>query len=304
MNMILYAVTVLIWGSTWIAIAFQLGDTAITVSIAYRFGLASLILFAFLLLRRTPVALSLRNHSYAAVLGLLLFCTNFICFYYATMYIPSGLSAVIFSLAPILNALNMWWLYSKRPEKNLIEGALMGCGGILLLFLPQLLNSDQSQYLMLGIALAFAGTCCFSFGNLVSAKAQKSNMPLLPTTAWGMAYGSVCLFAMSLFNGESLALPHSELYLGSLFYLALFGSVIGFNTYLLLVGRIGADKAAYCTVLFPIIALILSTIYESYQWNIYGLIGVLLVILGNLRVFGLLNVKHISTLVWATNRSN
>ncbi|MCG7496517.1 EamA family transporter [Vibrio sp. Of7-15] len=304
MNITLYIVTVLIWGSTWLAIAFQLGDTAITVSIGYRFGLASLILFAFLLLRRTPVLLSLRNHSYAAILGLLLFCTNFICFYYATMYIPSGLIAVIFSLAPILNALNLWWLQSKRPEKSLVEGAIMGCAGILLLFLPQLFNDEQSQHLLLGIALAFAGTCCFSFGNIVSAKAQKSNMPLLPTTAWGMAYGSLYLFALSLFNGESLALPNSEQYLVALLYLALFGSVIGFNTYLLLVGRIGAEKAAYCTVLFPIIALVLSTIFEGYQWSLYGLIGVLLVIIGNLRVFGLLNVKQFTNLHWATNRSN
>lgn len=287
MNAILYVITVLIWGTTWLAIAFQIGDTPVVVSVGWRFAIASAALLAWLAIRGKLPQLSRENHKMAALLALCLFSNNFLCFYFATQYIPSGLNAVVFSLAPILNALNLWWLEKKRPDTSFIQGAMMGFAGVLMLFGAQFIHAAMDITILLGLGVTFIGTYFFSMGNLVSARAQKKGMPLLPTTGWAMGYGALYLFAIALFMGHSLAFTTTPLYVSALIYLAIIGSVIGFNTYLALVGRIGAAKAAYCTVLFPLVALSLSTLFEGYEWTWQSVLGVMLVMGGNLRVFGL-----------------
>lgn len=287
MNLILYFSTVLIWGTTWLAIAFQIGDAPVTLSVSYRFGLAAVVLMLLLVLKGVSLKISKKNHLFALSLGGFLFSTNFICFYYATYYIPSGLNAVIFSLAPLLNAFNGWLFFRNTPDKRVIQGGIVGVIGVLLLFLPQILSTETNQLAIFGLVLSLAGTYCFSCGNFISSKAQSLHMPLLPTTAWGMAYGSGFLLILTVAMGNEILLPMDKDYLLSLLYLAIFGSVIGFNTYLLLVGRIGPQKAAYCTVLFPIIALMLSTWFEGYEWEWPAVLGVVMVIMGNLRVFGI-----------------
>jgi len=287
MNGILYTLTVFIWGSTWLAIAYQLGDTPVVVSVGWRFGLASLALFAILMLKGALPRLSLQNHKMAALLALCLFSNNFLCFYAATEYLPSGLNAVVFSLAPILNALNLWLLEKRAPTGTFIQGALTGFTGVVLLFASQFLNAAMDLTILLGLGLSLLGTYFFSLGNMVSARAQQQAMPLLPTTAWAMGYGALYLFAIALYLDLPLGVTTTPTYLSALVYLAIIGSVVGFNTYLALVGRIGAAKAAYCTVLFPLVALSLSTFFEGYQWTWLSALGVLLVLAGNLRVFGL-----------------
>ncbi|MBV7297245.1 DMT family transporter [Enterovibrio paralichthyis] len=287
MNAFLYVITVFIWGSTWLAIAYQMGDTPVVVSVGWRFALASVFLLAWLALRGKLPTLSRENHKMAILLALCLFSNNFLCFYAATQYLPSGLNAVVFSLAPIFNALNLWWLEKRRPSSTFIQGALMGFAGVVTLFGAQFLNAAMDTTVLLGLGLTFVGTYFFSMGNLVSARAQQKGMPLLPTTAWAMGYGALYVFAIALAMGHSLAFSTTPLYLSALIYLAIIGSVIGFNTYLALVGRIGAAKAAYCTVLFPLVALSLSTLFEGYIWTWQSALGVLLVLAGNLRVFGI-----------------
>lgn len=287
MNSILYTITVFIWGSTWLAISYQLGDTPVVVSVGWRFGLASIVLFAILIFRSALPNLSAENHRTAALLGLCLFSNNFLCFYAATQYLPSGLNAVVFSLAPILNAFNLWVLKKNRPSGSFLQGALMGFIGVVLLFVSQFLGTEMDWTILLGLLLSFFGTCLFSVGNMISARAQAKKMPLLPTTAWAMGYGSVYLFVIALIIGLPLGITLTPTYLSALVYLAIIGSVIGFNTYLALVGRIGAAKAAYCTVLFPLVALSLSTLFESYEWTWLSALGVTLVLAGNLRVFGI-----------------
>lgn len=286
MNTILYASTVLIWGSTWLAIAYQLGDTPVIVSVAWRFALASIVLFAVLIFRNALPRLSVNNHKVAALLALCLFSNNFLCFYSATEYLPSGLNAVVFSLAPILNAFNLWVLDKRRPSSIFLQGALMGFVGVVLLFTSQFMSAEMDWNILHGLMLSLLGTYFFSMGNMVSARAQSKGMPLLPTTAWAMAYGSIYLIIIALVSGIALSVTMTPMYLSALVYLAVIGSVIGFNTYLALVGRIGASKAAYCTVLFPLVALSLSTLFEGYEWTWLSALGVILVLTGNLRVFG------------------
>ncbi len=285
MNIFLYLLTVLIWGTTWIAIKFQIGVVAAPVSIAYRFWIASALLFLFLLAMRKPLWPPRQAWRYLVAQGLALFCCNFLCFYYASQWVPSGLIAVVFSTAPIWNALN-GRLFLKRPiQRQVILGALLGLGGIGLLFAPQMHGHWNESGMLLGLGLALLGTLCFSTGNLLSSRMQSLGLALWLTNTWAMLIGATVLTCGALLLGMPFTFDPSMRYAGSLLYLAIPGSVIAFTAYLMLVGRIGPDRAAYSTVLFPIVALTVSTVLEGYHWSPLAFAGLALVLGGNLLVF-------------------
>ncbi|MDP3977914.1 MAG: DMT family transporter [Pseudomonas sp.] len=285
MNLALYLLTVLIWGTTWIAIKLQMGEVAIAASIAYRFALAAAVLFAVLLLSGRLQKLDRRGQVICLIQGLCLFCINFLCFYTASQWIPSGLVAVIFSTATLWNALNARLFFKQKIAANVLAGGALGLGGLGLLFWPELAGHATSRETLLGIGLSLFGTLCFSAGNLLSSLQQKAGLKPLTTNAWGMLYGALMLVAICLVNGTPFGFEWNTRYIGSLLYLAIPGSVIGFTTYLTLVGRMGPERAAYCTVLFPVVALNISVFVEGYQWSAPALFGLLLVMLGNVLVF-------------------
>ena len=285
MNIFLYLLTVLIWGTTWIAITFQLGTVPAPVSIAYRFWLATAVLMAFLLITRRPLWPPRRAWPYLFAQGIALFCVNFLCFYYASQWVTSGLEAVVFSTAPLWNAINGRIFLGRPIKPQVMLGALLGLGGIVLLFAPQMAGHWNDSKVLLGLALSLGGTLCFSCGNLLSSRMQSLGLTPWLTNTWAMLIGSTTLGVAAFALGMPFALDPSPRYLGALLYLAIPGSVIGFTAYLLLVGRIGPDRAAYSTVLFPIVALTISTIYEGYHWTPLALGGLALVLAGNLLAF-------------------
>jgi len=285
MNLSLYLLTVLIWGTTWIAIKLQLEVVAIPASIAYRFALAAAVLFAGLLLSRRLQKLDGRAQLICLAQGLCLFCINFLCFYSASQWIPSGLIAVVFSTATLWNALNARIWFGQRIAVNVLAGGALGLSGLGLLFWPELAGHAASRETLLGLGLALVGTLCFSAGNMLSSLQQKAGFRPLTTNAWGMLYGALMLTGYCLFSGTPFAFAWSGSYIGSLLYLAIPGSVIGFTAYLTLVGRLGPERAAYCTVLFPVVALNISAFAEGYQWTAPALLGLVLVMAGNVLVF-------------------
>jgi drug/metabolite transporter (DMT)-like permease len=285
MNIFLYLLTVLIWGTTWIAITFQLGTVPAPVSIAYRFWLAAAVLMAFLLVTRRPLCPPRRAWPYLFAQGIALFCLNFLCFYYASQWVTSGLEAVVFSTAPLWNAINGRIFLGRPIRRQVMMGALLGLCGIVLLFAPQMAGHWHDGKVLMGLALTLGGTLCFSCGNLLSSRMQSLGLTPWLTNTWAMLIGSTTLGVAAFALGMPFALDPSPRYLGALLYLAIPGSVIGFTAYLLLVGRIGPDRAAYSTVLFPIVALTISTIYEGYHWTPLALGGLALVLAGNLLAF-------------------
>ena len=285
MNLSLYLLTVLIWGTTWIALKLQLGEVAIPLSIAYRFALAALVLFAILLLSRRLQRLDRRGQLLCLAQGLCLFCLNFMCFYTASQWIPSGLVAVIFSTATLWNALNARIFMGRRIAANVLVGGALGLLGLGLLFWPELAGHEASRETLIGLGLALLGTLCFSAGNMLSSLQQQAGFRPLTTNAWGMLYGALLLFGYCLASGVPFAFEVNTRYIGSLLYLAIPGSVIGFTAYLTLVGRMGPERAAYCTVLFPVVALNISVFVEGYQWTLPALLGLGLVMVGNVLVF-------------------
>jgi drug/metabolite transporter (DMT)-like permease len=285
MNIFLYLLTVVIWGTTWIAIKFQLGVVPAPVSIAYRFWIAAAVLFLFLLATRRQVWPPRQAWRYLLAQGIALFCCNFLCFYYASQWVPSGLVAVVFSTAPIWNAVNLRLFMGRPIRRQVLVGSLLGLTGIALLFLPQMQGHWNDHGMLLGLGLSLLGTVCFSTGNLLSSRMQALGLTPLLTNTWAMLIGSTIVGGGAWLLGMPFTLDASPRYLGALFYLAVPGSVIAFTAYLVLVGRIGPDRAAYSTVLFPVVALSVSTVLEGYHWTLPAFGGVALVLGGNLLAF-------------------
>jgi drug/metabolite transporter (DMT)-like permease len=285
MNPVLYALVVLIWGSTWYALKLQLGVVPIPWSIAWRFALAAAVLFAWLAARGRLRLPRREARALVAAQGLCLFCLNFICFLCASRTIASGLVAVVFSTATLWNALGARLVFGRALTPAIVGGGALGLGGLLLMFWPELARHGASADTWRGLAFALGGTLCFSCGNLLSARMQALGETPALTNAWGMLVGTLALVAGCAALGIAPAFDASPGYVGAWLYLALPGSVVGFTAYLLLVGRLGPERAAYCTVLFPLVALAISSVVEDYRWTAPALAGLALVMAGNVLVF-------------------
>ena len=285
MNALLYISVIIIWGTTWFAIYLQQGDVPVTVSIFYRFLLAAVIMLVALLAAHRLRRLALKDHLFCIVQGCCVFCFNFYCFYHAAAYITSGLESVIFSMAVLFNAFNGMVFFRQKLAPAVIPAALLGLAGIITLFWHDLSAAYIAPELLKGIGLSLLGTYGFSLGNMISARHQRRGLDVLSTNTYAMFYGTAVMGALSVFQGASFAIDLTPQYLGSLVYLSVFGSVLAFGIYFTLVGRIGASQAAYSTLLFPLVALTVSTFYEGYQWHINAVIGLALILLGNLVMF-------------------
>lgn len=281
---VLYLSTVLIWGSTFIAIPLQLGEVPGDVSIAYRFGLSALVLMLWCSLTRRKMKFDFRQHLWMAGQGLMLFGFNYMLVYQAAADITSGLIAVVFSTIIVMNIVNGALFFGNRVPRSVIVGAAFGLVGICLVFLPEIRALDADGTTLRAMMLSLAGTFITSFGNMLSARNQSVKLPVMQTNAYGMAYGALALALIAWGRGEAFGFETTWAYTGSLVYLALIGSVLGFGSFLTLLGRIGPERAAYCMVLFPIVALALSTVFENYIWTLEAVAGVSLVLAGNLLV--------------------
>ena len=277
----LYGSTVIIWGTTWLAIKFQLGSVDPMVSVLYRFMAAALTLFLYCKLRGLKMRFRLKDHVFMALQGLVLFSVNYWLIYLAEVHVTSGLVAVIFSGIVFMNMINGAVLLGSPIRSNVLLGGTIGVLGIVLVFWPQLISFSLSDKGALGLVLSVVSTFMASLGNIISARHQQNNLPVIQTNAYGMAYGAVIIGAISLISGKTFSFEMSIAYVGSLFYLSLFGTVIAFGCYLKLIGKIGADRAAYATMLFPIVALGISTVYEGYQWAPNNIVGMAIVLIGN-----------------------
>jgi drug/metabolite transporter (DMT)-like permease len=280
----LYGITVFVWGTSWIALRAQLGIVSPEVSTLWRFLAAVAIMWLWALAARQPLAFSLADHLRLAASGVLMFSSNFVLFLYGGQYLPSGLLAVVFSLASIVNLLLGAAILGQPIEARVAAGGVLGAAGIGLLYWPQIAGAGFDANALLGLGFCVAGTLSFCCGNMVSTMIQRRGVPLLSANAWGMTYGVLTLTGLSLFRGQPFIVEWNARYIGATLYLAFFASAIAFASYLTLLRRIGAARAGYATVLFPIVALAISTAAEDYRWTTPAAVGALLALAGNMLV--------------------
>jgi drug/metabolite transporter (DMT)-like permease len=284
LDLLLYATTVLVWGSSWLAIKYQLGVVAPEVSLVYRFALAAAMMMVVCVAGRRPMRFPLRAHLRMAALGLFLFSTNYVFIYMGSGHLTSGLVAVAFSTVVAMNILLGAVLFRAPIRPRVATGAAFGLAGIAVVFWPEIAAFELSRGGTLGLVLALTGTASASLGMLTSGRAQAAGLPVIQANAYGMGYGTLFLTSFCLVRGAPFDFDLSFPYVVSLGFLAVFATVIGFWSYLTLLGRIGADRAAYVSVLFPIVALALSTAFEGYRWTLAAAAGIVLTVLGNVLI--------------------
>jgi len=285
----LYLLAILIWGSSWFVITFQIGVVHEAVSVFYRFLLAAVLMLAYCAVTKKRLQFSFRQHGFIALQGSFLFCLNYVLIYYGTAYISSGLVAVVFSTLAIWNIFN-GAVFLKKPVRPLVLfGALLGLVGIALVFAHEFeiaKHSARPDAIWTGLILVLLAAYSASLGNIISARNQADGLPVLQTNAFGTLYGSLILFCYALIVGAEFNIEWTIPFTLSLLYLTVFGTIVAFGAYLSLIGKIGADKAAYAMVVFPLVALIISTLFEGFSWTPTALLGMGLVVIGNVVVVG------------------
>jgi drug/metabolite transporter (DMT)-like permease len=287
----LYAAALFCWGTSWLALRIQAVSVTPELAIFWRFLFASMLMGGIALAQGHSLSFPLSRHRWFVAIGLALFSFNFIGTYYGSLTIPSGLVAVVFSLASLFNMALGYLVNGERPTNRMLIGASIGVLGVVLLFANEWRRVTPLALLM-GLGWSVFGTLCFSGGNLLSARLSREGLAMPAFVTWGMIYGTLALGCLIILRGGSFAIPLTPLFLGTLVWVVVFASVAAFLVYLTLVKRIGASRAGYLTILFPIVALLVSTTLETmvpgqtsnYIWTPLSFIGIALAVGGNLLV--------------------
>lgn len=282
----LYTICILIWGSTWIAITFQLGSVAPVMSVAWRFCAAALLLFGICLVRGEKLRYTMREHGYLVLQGVLMYSAGYVCVYEAESRVVSGLVAVGYSASPIANMLCSRLLYGTPLSIRVAFGGLFGIAGIVLVFAPEIARLSASPTALLGIALTACAVSVQAFASAVAARNGERGITVWPALAWGMTYGALGCLAWVALSGTPIVFDTGWPYIASWAWLTIFGSIIAFASYLTLLGRIGTGPSGYIGVMVPVIALILSAAFEGYRWTPATWTGIALAVTGNFVAMG------------------
>jgi drug/metabolite transporter (DMT)-like permease len=230
--------------------------------------------------------LSRRDHGYVALQGMTLFCLNYWLTYLGTQYLTSGLVAVLFTSIIFMNLVNARMIFGMRVDARVLVAAAAGMLGVALLFLPELRFAIANDDVLKGALLALGATYLASLGNMAAMRNTAGGLPVVTVNAYGMVYGTLGLALIAVVRGAPLVFDASWPYVVSLLYLSLAGTSLAFGLYLALIKRIGPARAAYTSVLFPVVALMVSTVFEGYRWSLPAFIGLAVLIAGNALALG------------------
>ena len=280
----LFAACVAIWGSTWIAITWQLGTVAPEASVFWRFLLAAALLFAWCYARGLPLRFTTRQHAWIALQGVLMFSTSYVCVYHAERHVVSGLVAVGYSASPLLSMVGMRLFFGAPMSARVGFASLLGIAGIALVFWPEFGRVRAGGAVALGAAFTAAAVLISTLASMAAHRNHEAGVPIWQNLAWGMLYGAIFTLGLLAASGGRLDFEPTAAYGLSLVYLAVFGSILAFAAYLHLLAKVGAARAGYIGVMVPIVALGVSSVFEGYRWTALALVGVALSVAGNVIV--------------------
>lgn len=275
-----FVIVSVVWGSTWLVIKDQISVVPPAWTITWRFVLAGLGMFAVALVRRESLRLPPGGQAMAALVGLTQFAGNYQFVYHAEAYLTSGVVAVLFALLMVPNALlSAWWLGSAVTGRFL-TGSAVAVLGIALLLLHELRLAPAAGSVVMGTVLSLAGLLCASCANVAQATARARTSAPVPFLAWAMLWGVGLNAVWALATVGPPVFDPRPAYWGGVAYLAILGSVLPFPLYFNLIRDMGAGRAAYTSVVTPIIAMVLSTLFEGYHWSLLAVAGSLLAMAG------------------------
>jgi len=282
-----FIIFTMIWGSTWIVIRSQLGAVPPQWSVTYRFAIAAVAMAAVALWKRESLKLGREALLPAIFLGFTQFCINFNAVYLAERHITSGVVATVFALLLIPASLMGWAFLGHRPSRRFAWSSLVAVSGVALLFVHEMReHHTDANEILVGIGITLVGMLGAAIANVTQARPEIRRFPLFPMLAWSMAAGAIidALIAFAMTGPPSFD-ARPAYWLGVL-YLALFASVLTFSLYYPVIRRIGPAKAAYSSVLVPIIAMGFSTGLEHYRWTPTTIAGALLALGGMAAALG------------------
>jgi drug/metabolite transporter (DMT)-like permease len=264
----------LIWASTWHVILFQL-DSGVPVlnSVAWRFALASAILAVLAVRQGLSLRLPASAHVLMLATGIVQYSGNYWSVYEAESHIPSGLVAVLFSLMVFGNALSGRIFFGRSVSRRFLLAACGGVIGIVMIFWPEIATTGARPTAAWGLLIGLAAVLAAIIGNVLTLKLTGRGLALTPILAWSMGYGAAFLVLLSLATGTGLHFALTPAYIGSLAYLAVFGSVVAFVLYFKLAQAKGPAGAALTSVIIPVIALLISAVFEGWQPTVLSVLG-------------------------------
>ncbi len=272
-----------IWGSTWIVIRDQLGVVPAQWSVAYRFTLAAVAMALVARWKGHSLKLDRGGMVAASIIGLTQFCINFNAVYLAEHFITSGLVATVFALLLIPNSLLAWRFLGQKPTRSFFLAALVATAGIGLLFLHEVRSAPlRGSDIAIGLGLTIVGLLGASVSNVYQAGKAARRYPLLGLLAWSMAFGALFDAVIALAVVGPPTIDPRPAYWAGVIYLALAATVLAFSLYIPVVRKIGPGKAAYSSVIVPVIAMALSTAFEDYRWTPLSIGGAVLALGGML----------------------
>jgi drug/metabolite transporter (DMT)-like permease len=287
-NFLLFITTSLIWGTTWYAVKIQSHSGVSPLwSIAYRFLIASLLFFMLCRIKRRSLNFSLTQHLALATQGISLFSLSYICVYYSSLYLISGILALICGSTIVLNVINERIFLKRSYSLGVTVGVGLGILGLLITLWDQVFNHVQNinpHTLYLGIILGILSSYFSSMGNILSIRNKHQQLPVLEGNTLGMFYGGVFTVLVAILCQQKLSFDMHLSYVFSLGYLIIFGSLVAFQCFLTLVTTVGATRAGYVYIITPIIAMIISTFNEGVTWKSQSILGLTLIILGNILI--------------------
>lgn len=286
-DLLLYSLTTLIWGSTWLAVHWQLGVVSPYWSLTYRFALATLMMMLYCVVTQKPMRFPWPQQAALMVQGVLLFGLNYLLYYLGSQYFVSGLVAVISATIIVMNIINSRIFFKTPLQLPVVLGAVFGLVGLSIIFygqFQQAVHQASSHHLWIGLSLCLLATLSASLGNMMFVYNQRFQIPVLQSNAYGLLYGTVLFLSIAVLSHVPITFDLHPRYWLTLLYLVLFGTIIAFATYLQLVKRMGAERASYALVLLPVISLILSHVFEDFHWSGETLIGLAIVVFGNVLV--------------------
>lgn len=278
-----FIIFTLIWSSTWIVIRDQLGVVPPQWSVTYRFAIAAVAMAAVAKWKGNSLRLDRGGIIAAIITGLAQFCVNFNCVYLAERYITSGIVATVFATLLIPNSLLAWAFLGQRPGRRFLAAGAVAVAGVALLFWNEVRTSTVSaDRVIVGMALTLLGLWGASVANVYQAGKEARRHPLLALLAWSMAFGALfdAIIAVAI-AGPPTFDPRPG-YIAGVLYLSLAATVLAFSLYIPVVRKIGPGKAAYSSVMVPILAMALSTAFEGYRWTGLAIAGAALAIGGML----------------------
>ena len=283
----LFAAAIAIWGTTWIAITFQLGRAPPEASVSLRFAIASALLMGYCRLRGHPLRFPPRVQAQLALLGVFMFCLSYLAVYRAETFLVSGLVALGYSASPLVNAAISRVAFGTPATRGVVVGGLLGVAGIALVFWPELRRVRADGGVLVGALLVAGAVLASGVGNVFATRLEKLGVNVWQKMAWGMAWGSPGSALAAVATGGGFHFSLAPSYLISLVYLSVFGSILAFAAYLTLLERVGAARAGYVGVMTPVVALAISGAVEGFPWGPTTVVGIAVVVAGNLVVLRL-----------------